>query len=542
MTPPEGREAIGSRPSALVRVVRRERLAWLAMVVACFALFTCTARGRITYPDDEIVFQTTQSLAEQGSLAIPGIAKRTGELPSHPTGTFGWAEGREGRRYGFFGHGLSIVALPIYALADASVDAVPLAWTRAMRGDLMVFHTRSRSADWQRMVVSLTNCLLTPIAALLLGLWARALGFGLRPALALAWIYALATAAWPYAGTFLSEPLSALVLLAAALAISRWHALREQGRGHAALALAGLLTGLSIHVHLLNLAAVPCLLAYALLPSWRAGTLARERNAWTLALALGTLALAALLFGQWWRFGDPFESGRLGRYGHWTAPFEGLLAMMVAPGRSLWLYSPPLILAAFAWPELRRRDPNTATFVLAIALVRLVLVACRSDWRGGWGIGPRYLVPIIPFLLLPLATWLERWRELGRPRRWTSLTLIAGATLMQAWLAIHAIFQVMWALNRQHGATRYWRVSDWQLDAMPALAFWRLEQPTIDFMLAGKWAAVRSSAQVDLLVMGAWRIAEATGDRSLLHTFQALGALGLLATLALVWLLRPKAE
>lgn len=538
MTKTKGRDAESSRPSALVRL---ERLAWLAMLIACVALYTCTARGRITYPDDEIVFQTTQSLAERGELAIPGIAKRTGELPSHPTGTFGWAEGREGRRYGFFGHGLSIAALPLYGVAKLSSDAVPLAWTRAMRGDLMVFHARSREADWLRMIVSLTNCLLTPLAALLLGLWARSLGFGLRAAIVLALIYALATAAWPYAGTFLSEPLSAVVLLAAALAISRWHRLREQGRGHAALALAGLLSGLSLHVHLLNLAAIPCLLAYALVPSWRAGSLVRERNAWALALGLGTLAVVGLLASQWWRFGDPFESGRLGRYGHWRDPFEGLLAMLVAPGRSVWIYSPPLVLAALAWNELRRRDPDTAYFVLAVALVRLVLVACRSDWRGGWGIGPRYLVPIVPFMLLPLIVWLERWRELAWPRRWASIGVIAGATAMQAWLAIHAIFQVMWALNREHGRTRYWEVSDWQLDAMPAVAFWRLEQPTLDFMLAGKWAAVRSAAQVDLLVMGAWRMAEATGERGLLRAFQGLGLIALLAALALAWLLRRAA-
>ena len=49
---------------------------WIAFVVLCAVAFTCTAPGRIVYPDDEIVFQTTASLWEDGDLSIPGIQVR----------------------------------------------------------------------------------------------------------------------------------------------------------------------------------------------------------------------------------------------------------------------------------------------------------------------------------------------------------------------------------------------------------------------------------------------------------------------------------
>lgn len=511
--------------------------AWLALFVVCVSLYTCTASGRIAYPDDEIVFQTTQSVWERGSLAIAGMRHRTGEKPSQATGTFGWTEGREGRRFGFFGHGLSIVALPMYGLGRATVDDVPPHWRHAIRADLFTFHARGPKADWLRIVVSLTNCLITPLAVLLLGVWARVLGFGLRPAIALALIYAFATTAWPYADTFLSEPLSTVVLLGSALAIARWHRERTTGGVHW-LAIGGLLAGLSVHVHLLNLIAIPCLLGYAFAPTWRERSWSRERKAWALALALGLLGLLGLMLDQWWRFGDPFETGRRGEYGRWNWPFEALLTMLVAPGRSILLYSPPIVLGLFAWTELRRRDPDTAMFVLALAGTRLILVACRSDWHGGWGIGPRYLVPIVPFSLLALVGPLERWRELTRTHRWTYSTVIAGSIALQAWLAIHSIFQSMWTLNQTHGRVHYWRVADWQLDAMPAIAFWQLEQKTFAFLGQGKWAAARASAQVDLLAMGAWRVAVGVGENGLLRIFQAIGVIGLLAALALVWLLR----
>ncbi|HEY8376433.1 MAG TPA: hypothetical protein VIK91_08090, partial [Nannocystis sp.] len=97
--------------------------------MACAALYLGTAPGRIHLPDDEIVFQTTASLVERGTLAIAGIPWRTGEPQGQPSGTFGTAAGRDGRRYGFFGHGLSLVAVPAFALAAATAPIVPFAWT-----------------------------------------------------------------------------------------------------------------------------------------------------------------------------------------------------------------------------------------------------------------------------------------------------------------------------------------------------------------------------------------------------------------------------
>ncbi len=537
-----GRELTDSRPSPLVRRPRsRAAWAWLALLIACTSLYLCTARGRITYPDDEIVFQTTQSLWERGSLAISGIPRRTGEKPSQPTGTFGWAEGRaapdgQASRYGFFGHGLSIVALPLYGLARATVDDVPPHWRNAIRSDLFAFHARGPEADWLRIVVSLTNALITPLAAVLLGLWARVLGASLRPAIGLALIYALGTTAWPYAGTFLSEPLSSVVLLGSALAISRWHRERASGRARW-LALGGLLAGLSVHVHLLNGIAIPCLLGYAAAPSWRERSWSRERKAWALALGLGALAVLGLMIDQAWRFGDPFESGRYSDYGRWIWPFEALLTLLVAPGRSLLIYSPPVLLGLVAWADLRRRDPDTAWFVLALVGTRLLVVACRSDWHGGWGIGPRYLVPIVPFLVLALIGPLEHWRELTRPRRWTHAATIAASIVLQGWLAIHSIFQILWTLNQTHGRERYWQVADWRLEAMPPVAFWQLERETFAFLAAGKWAAARSSAQVDLLGLGAWRVAAGVGETGLLMIFVGIAGIGLLASVALAGLL-----
>lgn len=510
------------------------RLPWVALLILCAALFCCTAPGRIGYPDDEIVFQTTQSLVERGSLEVAGIAKRTGEREDRPTGTFGWASGRDGRRYGFFGQALSVVAIPMYLIADATADAVPERWRFAIRSDLFTFHSRSPTADWLRLVVSLTNSLITPLCAVLLGLWLRALGHRPRASVLTALCYALGTTAWPYAGTFLSEPLSALVLLGAALEIRRWQL--DGRRRH--LWIAATLAGLSVHVHMLNLLALPCLLGYALGP-----TLAREglratwrrldRHTWIVAASLCALGLVLLGLSQWWRFGSPFETGRFDHYGRWVWPWRGVFTMLVAPGRSLLIYSPPLLLALAAWPALRRRDANTAYFVLGLFAMRLLFVACRSDWHGGWAIGPRYLVPTIPFLLVPLAGWLDRWSTHAWPKRVLGASLLGLSIPFQAWLASHSVFQVFWQLNIEYGRERYMAVADWNPAATPPIAFWQLQQPALEFARAGQWPAARTSAQFDALGFGAWRLAQLTDADGLWHIVLGIGVAGLLAAAVL---------
>lgn len=509
---------------------------WLALFVLCTALFCCTAPGRIGYPDDEIVFQTTQSLVERGSFEVQGIDKRTGEREDRPTGTFGWASGRDGRRYGFFGQGLAIVAAPMYALADATVDHVPDRWRHAVRSDLFTFHQRSPSADWLRLVVSLTNSLLTPLGAVLLGLWLRALGHRPRASVITALCYALGTTAWPYAGTFLSEPLSVVVLLGATLEIRRFQ-LDARARH---LWIAAALAGLSVHVHVLNLLAIPCLLGYALAPTLaragvRQGLRQLDRRTWLIAALLCGLGLALLGFSQWWRFGSPFETGRYDHYGRWVWPWQGMFTMLVAPGRSLLIYSPPLLLALAAWPSLRRRDPNTAWFIVALFVTRLLFVACRSDWHGGWAIGPRYLIPTIAFLLVPIAGWLERWSTHAWPKRALAGGLLALSIPFQAWLASHSIFQVFWQLNIEHGRDRYMAVADWSLSATPPIAFWQLQQPALEFARAGKWAAARTTAQFDALGFGAWRLAQLSDADGLWHILRALGLVGVLAAIVLAW-------
>jgi len=288
-------------------------------------------------------------------------------------------------------------------------EVVPPAWPHAVRSDHFVFHRREHRGDWTRLVVSLSNCLVTAITAWLLVVWVRALGFAGRTALWTGLAYALATSAWAYSRTFLSEPLSGLGLVAAAYCVTR---------GGRWLWLAGAVAGFSLHVHVLNLVFVPCLFGYALLRGARRGGAGG-----LVALAIGG---GLLLLGQQLRFGDPLETGRFGHYSEFVAPWEGLLAQAIAPGRSFFLYSPAVLLGLWGWAALRRRLPAVFWFAVAAIALRWLVISTRSDWFGGWGLGPRHLVPVIPVAMLGFAAALERlpdWRAWPRRAWWCGLGL-----------------------------------------------------------------------------------------------------------------------
>ena len=501
----------------------RERRIPIAVALLTTAIFLGTAPGRIPFPDDEIVFQTTQALWEDGTLEIPGIDKRSGELKGQARGTFGWATGVDGRRYGFFGHGLSWVALPLYGLAKATAPIVPPLWRHAIRPDHHAFHRRDPRSDWTRLVVSLTNCVLTGLTAGLLCAFVRRLGFGLRAAALTSLAYALGTLAWPFTRTFLSEPLSALCLLFAAHGVTRWHQARGRGgrAGEGWLALAAVAVGFSPHVHVLNLSAWPCLLGYVLWPLWKEGRLAaiaRARRPIVVAVAIALAGLALLGVDQYLRFGSPLETGRLGRYASFVPPWIGLVALLVAPGRALFLYAPAVTLGLFGLGELRRRLPVVAGFALAMVALRWLTISTRSDWFGGWALGPRHLVPVLPFAVLPLACLWQRFFTAMRPGG--RALVVAGhlaAIGLCAYLSLYSIFEWMFKLSIDP------EIAASGLRMIDASHWWPSASPIAGFHTLG----------VDVLLVGAVHLAE-RGEPTLLAAFAVVLAVGLAAAVILI--------
>ena len=100
----------------------------------------------------------------------------------------------------------------------------------------------------------------------------------------------------------------------------------------------------------------------------------------------------------------------------------GLWGLFLSPGKSLFLYSPPLVAGLIALPRvLADRDRDWAWAAILTAGPVVYLYGRLLAWHGDWCWGPRYIIFVVPLLLLPAMLWLPPLAP--RQRR------VAGATL-----------------------------------------------------------------------------------------------------------------
>ncbi|MCK6485710.1 MAG: hypothetical protein HUU22_14955 [Phycisphaerae bacterium] len=230
----------------------------------------------------------------------------------------------------------------------------------------------------------------------------------------------LGTLMLPFATLFFDHvPVAALLLASFCL----MYLVREQVtpiRPRPRLLFAGLLAGTAV---VTNYAAV---LIVALLGLYGLLTLRpRGRIAW---FVLGGLGPAALLCGYHWAcFGDPwtivnkhqaamFQSGEDHFLGVFSLPDPlVLLKLLCSPHRGLLIFCPVLILAAHGFWMMRTRRRAEMLLCLAVFATLWLMNAAFNGWHGGHSTGPRYLIPALPFLALPLALVFARLKWLAAP-------------------------------------------------------------------------------------------------------------------------------
>ena len=514
---------------------RVARLTWLCVFLLCLCAFTCTASGRVTFPDDEVSFRTAEAFWDRGQVSISPMEKRTGELRGRPTGSFGVVGGRRARPgevYGFFGQALPLLTSPLVGVGDFLFDHGAALWPRATRGDLQAFGKRTVRGDLRRMAVVWSSCLISALAVWVLGAWLLALGLSPSAAVFASLGFGLGTAIWSYTSTYLSEPLSALCLLSCFWQAQLYrNADRNTPQARRALMLAAASAGLALHVHILNLLAVPFALTYAYWPARAKGRLEDERPLWMAALGVGVASVLLLGLSQWWRFGSPFATGRFDHYAHWVWPFEGLAAFAVAPGRSLLLYAPALAFGLWAWRSARARYGFELACILGLLALRATFAACRNDWSGGWSLGPRYLIPVIPLLMLPAAL---AWQEATTSRRRRFVAALLALMALQGWLASHSIAEHMLVLSNTRGVDDYGHLSHWSPDASPFAGFWQMDGRLRTALWDMDLVQILAVARLDMLSFGALRVALVAKDVSLLVVMCMCGLVGTLAGVGLL--------
>ncbi len=400
------------------------RATLLLLLVGLACLYLASAKGRLSYGDDQIMQGATAAI-----VAGRPTAPLTDFLPG-PNQPF----------YSKYGIGLSLVGIPFYLLGNAAADLFPF-----------MLSQRNGTAGLSVYILLLTDLLLTVASVYLFYWWLRLVGAGQWAALVTTALYGVGTMTWHYARTFMSEPLVVFCLLFALVSCLKY---RQTGSWRWA-AWGGFIVGLSIATRLPNLACIPFFGLYLLWAWWeradrlKAGlSIARLKSLLLPAFVWSLGIIFWLTIVGWYNYtrnGALLDSG----YGGETfdTPFlTGFWGLFFSSGKSLFIYNPVLLLGLVGLVAAFRRQRAVTLLVLAIVGYHVLTYSVWSIWWGGGVWGPRYLLPIVPFLLWP-AVYLFGF--LDKPRDQTQPTNPAGRTVLKLAFIIIAVAIVLASLLMQ---------------------------------------------------------------------------------------------
>ncbi len=111
---------------------------------------------------------------------------------------------------------------------------------------------------------------------------------------------------------------------------------------------------------------------------------------------------------------------------------DRLWRLLVSPYRGLFFYSPFLVFSMSGMIRMARNEDwrREGRLFLYLTVVYFLFLAAFSDWEGGWSMGPRHLVPILPFLATGVVYDLANSPKKQRPFRGTLLGVLGLSALV----------------------------------------------------------------------------------------------------------------
>jgi hypothetical protein len=376
----------------------------LSIFIFFLSSYLLTWGGHTYSPDEETLYYVTEGIVQRGSFVMPSRNEAPVSMTPH---------GIDGKPYAPTSLGQSVIAIPLFVLGDFAAQAFP--------------------ARFHDYIIRFFVCLLNPVVSactgVLLFAFATQLGYSRRVALTLALVYGFATMAWVYAKTFFTEPLATLCLI---LAFYGLYCYKRDGTCQG-LFLAGAATGYAMLTRIHTVIALPAIAFYlAMCLATQLGSLPRQPRAWLTPVAAWAaplvVAVAIISDYNFIRFGNPLQTGytpegvTTGLSLLLNPIYDGLYGLLGSPGKSVFLFTPPLLLALLAFMSFFREHAAEGVAFALLIIAHLLFYAPLPFWGSASSWGPRYMFCIIPFALMPAASFLS---NLTVDRFWLKRSLAA---------------------------------------------------------------------------------------------------------------------
>jgi hypothetical protein len=384
---------------------------WPYALIAFLFLATSPYHQGLNNPNELVRVYMTKALVDHDTFAIDDVVRRWGMVDDKAI--------REGKLYSSKAPLQSLIGAPAYVITGPILRALGLPVDK-------------------RHVTHVLRILGSAIFAILFAgivlRWCRrrAVELGVPPDLGTAagLVLAFGTMIYPYAITFTGH------LLAAACAGGCYLAMIELLRSPAGsprwrnlALLAGFTAGATPFAEYpASLIALPALFAgFVSTPTWK------RKLELVLFLGVGGIAPFALgLFAHDQMWGSPFATGysflenkgyvevhRDGFFGITFPKWNALAGSLFSPGTGLFFFS-PIMLAGTASMVARAVKKNgglprsLAIAGLAGLVFELYFISGHEGWRGGWTVGPRYIIAVAPML----GIWVVEGLAVPRLRAW----------------------------------------------------------------------------------------------------------------------------
>ena len=121
-----------------------------------------------------------------------------------------------------------------------------------------------------------------------------------------------------------------------------------------------------------------------------------------------------------------------------------IFGILFAPGVGLFIFCPILLTVFFSFVDFFRKNKADCLLILSFLMLNIIYhVAVTGGWHGLNAWGPRYLLLVIPFLLIPLGASLEQRNK----RKIISILIILGVigVFFNTVYVIQDVSRIVWS-------------------------------------------------------------------------------------------------
>lgn len=339
--------------------------------------------GQIENPDTHLRLTQTRTILDDNKFGLPDDV---GE-DSHGNISIN----KDGKRFMVYNPGQTIIFIPIYYIAN------------------LVSTDEANAYYFSAFCVSFLNYMIHALCAFILFKIALLIGAVKKQAYLVSIFFGLTSYSFVFAQSTYEHHFEMFFIL-----LSVYFSLKKD-TNHAGL-LSGLMLSLGLVFRTTSILAVPAILL-----------LQKNNNERLKVLMSLTIGVVFVLLYNYYRFGNPLETGyslawslaQSDKFDFWS--FSGFsdafFGFLFSPGKGLIFFSTTIVIALFGIKTFWKKQRLIFYAILLISAAYLIIFALNFAWHGSiWSYGPRYILPIIPFLYLPIIYL--------KPQKWVFVTLL----------------------------------------------------------------------------------------------------------------------